>query len=243
MKLRIFLIIASFSCAAIVNAQEVYDVANIPAGLLNKSTAVVRNEEQNLVIKNQTSATLIYKKAITILSKSGEDNAEMLEYYDNFSSVYNLKAVMYDAKGVKIRSYKTADFKDESIISEGTMFDAYRMKKLAFLNATFPYTIEYSYEKSYTGYIAFPDWRPVSSYDCAIEKSVYTLQIPKTITFRFLKSQILKTDSTVINDKTIYKWSCQNLPSFEYEPMSTGLKAITPWVMVAPNDFEYDNSR
>ena len=150
---------------------------------------------------------------------------------------------MYDAKGVKIRTYKTSDFKDESITSDGTMYNDNRIKKMVFLNATFPYTIEYSYEKSYNGYIIFSPWNPVSSYDCAVEKSVYTLQIPRTITFKYLKSKNLATDSTLINDKTTYKWSCQNLPSFEYEPMSTGLKAITPWVLVSPNDFEYDNSK
>ncbi|KIO75512.1 hypothetical protein TH53_20345 [Pedobacter lusitanus] len=243
MRLSIFLFPFLISCTIITNAQEVYDVANIPADLMQKSTVVVRNEEQNLVIKSQNSAIMSYKTAITILSKNGEGNAVMSEYYDKFSSVYNLKAVMYDAKGIKIRTYKTSDFKDESITSDGTMYDDNRIKKLEFLNATYPYTIEYSYEKSYNGYISFPSWTPIGSYDCALEKSVYTLQIPKTITFKYLKSQDLKTDSAVINDKVTYKWSCQHIKSFEYEPMSTGLKAVTPWVMVSPNDFEYDNSK
>ncbi|MGY0041426.1 DUF3857 domain-containing protein [Pedobacter sp. NJ-S-72] len=243
MKIRLYLIAFLFCCAPVARAQEMYDVARIPATLLNKSTSVVRNEEHSLIIKNRTNATLIYKKAITILSKSGEDIATMAEYYDNFSSVSNLKAIMYDAKGIKIRTYKSADFKDESITSEGSMFDSFRIKKLTFLNTTYPYTIEYSYEKNYNGYISFPDWSPVNSYDSAIEKSTYTLQVPKTIAFRYLKSQSLKTDSIQNNEKIIYEWNCQNLPSFEYEPMSAGLRDITPWVMVAPNDFEYDNSK
>jgi hypothetical protein len=243
MKINTFLFAFVFCSATIAHAQEAYDVANIPAELLKKSTIVIRNEEQNLIIKSQSSAYMTYKTAVTILSKNGEDNAVMSEYYDKFSSVYNLKAVMYDAKGVKIRTYKTSDFKDESITSDGTMYDDNRIKKMVFLNATFPYTIEYSYEKSYNGYISFPSWNPVSVYDCAVEKSVYILQIPKTVTFKYLKSKDLPTDSTVINDKTTYQWSCQNLPSFEYEPMSTGLKAITPWVLVSPNNFEYDNSK
>jgi len=242
MILRNSLFAILFCCTATASAQEIYDVSRIPAPLLNKSTSVVRNEEHSLIIKNRTNATLIYKKAITILSKSGEDVAQMAEYYDNFSSVSNLKAVMYDAKGVKIRTYKSADFKDESI-TEGNMFDSYRIKKLTFLNTTFPYTIEYSYEKNYNGYISFPEWSPVDNYDSAIEKSVYTLQVPKTVAFRYLKSPALRTDSIQNNDRIVYEWTCQNLPAFEYEPMSAGIRDITPWVMVAPNDFEYDNSK
>lgn len=243
MKLSHLLFTLLIGTTTVASAQEIYDVANIPAELLKKSTVVIRNEEQHLAIKSNSSAVMAYKTAITILSKNGENNAAMSEYYDKFSSVYNLKATMYDAKGVKIRTYKTSDFKDESITSDGTMYDDNRIKKIVFLNATFPYTIEYSYEKSYNGYIAFPSWSPVSTYDCAVEKSVYTLQVPKTVTFKYLKSKGLPTDSTVTADKTTYTWACQNLNSFTYEPMSTGLNAITPWVLVSPNNFEYDNSK
>ena len=73
MKINIFLFAFIFCSAAIAHAQEAYDVANIPAELLNKSTVDISNEEQNLVIKSQSSAYMTYKTAVTILSKNGED--------------------------------------------------------------------------------------------------------------------------------------------------------------------------
>lgn len=226
----------------LTQAQENYDTAKIPAGLLKNSTAVIRNEEHKLIVKSSGKATFSYKTAVTILSRGGEDKAAMSEYYDQFSSVYNLKAAMYDAKGVKIKTYKSADFKDESITSSGTMYDGSRTKKLDFLNNVYPYTIEYSYDKDYNGYVSYPSWYPVASYDCAVEKSVFTFQLPAALTFRYRKGKNLKTDSVTTGNTIVYNWACNNLPAFAYEPLSTGLETITPWITLSPDKFEYDNT-
>jgi transglutaminase-like putative cysteine protease len=241
MKINFFTLILLLGTVAGVRGQQIYDVALIPAELVKNATVVVRNEEQILSVKNERNATYTYKTAITILSENGENSAVLSEYYDKFSTVYNLKATMYDAKGIKIKSYKTSDYKDESITSSGTMYDDSRMKKLVFLNSTYPFTVEYSYEKDYNGYLSFPSWYPVNTYDCAVEKSSYTIEMPKNLTFKYLKSKDLKTDSALVGTKMVYKWSCQNISPFEYEPMSTGLQTITPWVMSSPDKFEYDN--
>lgn len=243
MKLNLCLSVILLISSHLVKSQENYDVAKIPAELLKNTTVVIRNEEQRLVIKSQTSATLSYKTAVTILTKNGEGHASMSEYYDKFSSVYNLKATLYDAKGVKIKSYKNSDFKDRSLTSYGTLFDDNRMKELDFLYAAYPFTIEYSYDKDFNGYLSFPSWNPILSYDLAVEKSSYTLQTAGNISIKYLKSDGLKTDSTRADHKTTYSWTATNLPSIAYEPMSVGLKEITPWVQASPNQFEYDHSK
>jgi len=243
MRLRIYILFVLSTCTSLVKGQESYDSAKIPAGLLKNADAVVRNEEYILNIKSRSSATMSYKMAVTILSKSGDNHAAMDEYYDKFSSVYNLKATLYNSKGVKIKAYKTSDFKDESLTSEGTMYDDSRIKKLDFLNSDYPYTVEYSYEKDYDGYLWFSPWRPVGYFSLAIEKSAFTLQIAKEVTFKYLKSAGMKTDSSEVNNRSVYKWACQNFPAVEYEPMTTGLNEITPWVELSPNQFEYDHSK
>ena len=229
--------------AGLAHAQNNYDVANISAEMLKGSTAVVRNEQLNIVVRTESSATMSYTTAITILSRNSEGLAAMSEYYDKFSSVYNLKATMYDAKGQKLKTYKASDFRDRSLTSEGTLFDDNRLKELSFYNATYPFTIEYSYEKDYKGYLTFPSWNPMPFYDLAVEKSGYTLTAPEALKVKFLTSFNLKTDSTKSKGQVTYSWAVKNMPSLEYEPMSIGLREITPWVNASPNKFEYDNSR
>lgn len=243
MKLNLYPLVGllSFTLLAPTQAQENYDVAKIPAELLKNSTAVVRHEQMNVVVKSVSSATETYKTAVTILSKNADGLSQMSAYYDKFTNVYNLKATMYDAKGLKIKTYKSSDFKDRSMVSSGTLFDDNRIKELEFLNSNYPYTIEYSYERDYNGYLGFPYWVPVRYYDTAVEKSVFSLQLPKTISFKSLKSKGLKADSSVVNNNLIYNWSCTNFPSVEHEQMSIGLSEVTPWVKASPVKFEYDH--
>lgn len=227
----------------VAHAQTLYNVDKIPAELSKNASVVVRMEERIFDLKNISHATMTYKTAITILNKNGEEASSMQEYYDKFSSIYNLKAVMYDAKGNKLKEYKSSDFKDKSATSDGTIYDDGRIKELDFLNSNFPYTIEYSYTKDYTGLTSYPSWYPVSDFGYSLEKSSYIFRIPEGMTFKYIQSPGLKTDSVKIKDKTEYKWACENIKALEYEPFAAGLKNIMPWVSLAPNDFEYDNSK
>lgn len=239
MKPTLSLVLLLF-ISAMTNAQGIYDVSKIPENLKLNASVVVRNEEQTYDIKSPGSASYTFKTAITILNNSGEGAGNMTEYYDKFSSVSDLKATLYDGKGIKIRDYKTSDFKDQSAISDGTLYADSRIKSLEVINSSYPYTIEYSYSVDYSGIRFYPSWNPVSTWGYAVEKSSYVFKIPDAMTFKYLKSPGLQVDSTKIKDKMNYKWSCENIAAFEYEPMSTGLSAITPWLKLAPNQVEYD---
>ncbi|MBB5436674.1 hypothetical protein HDC92_000338 [Pedobacter sp. AK017] len=243
MMKRPVLLIVSLLALSRVNAQEIYDVSKIPAELLKNASVVIRNEEQVYEVKNPGTAVLTYKTAITILNKNGESASNMHEFYDKFSGISSLKATLYNDKGIKIKDYKSSDFKDRSAVSDGTLYQDDRVKYLDFMYTDYPYTIAYSYTVDYSGIRSYPTWYPASNWGYAVEQSNYIFRIPETMTFKYLKSNNVKTDSVKIKDKIQYQWSCKNVPALEYEPMSMGLKNVMPWVSVAPNQFEFDNSK
>ncbi|MEE1943916.1 DUF3857 domain-containing protein [Pedobacter sp. KR3-3] len=224
-------------------AQGTYDASKIDASLTKDAVAVVRTEEQFFDFKNIGSGQLDYKIAITVLNKAGDDFAEMAESYDKFSSIYNIKATLYDATGKKVREYKSADIRDMSMISDYSIFEDNRVKLLKFYSTTYPYTIEYSYSQDFKGILSFPSWRSIKGYGIATEKSVYTLQKSPSVNLRYLASANLKTDSTKNGDKTVYKWSSINVPAISSEPLSIGFDNVVDWVKVSPNEFEYDGTK
>lgn len=242
MKGSIFFIITLLVSAKLC-AQGSYEVSKIPAELAVNASVVVRNEELVYEVRDPGHAVMNYKTAVTILNKSGENASKMREFYDNFSNIYNLKATLYDEKGNKIKEYKNADFKDRSAVSEGTLYQDDRVKYLNFSHPSFPYTIAFSYTVDYNGILNYPTWFPASTWGCAVEKSSYTFKIPETMTFKYLKSKGIKTDSTKIKETVHYKWSCDNVPAIEYEVMSSGLRNVMPWVNTAPDQFEFDNTK
>ncbi len=230
-------------CTSTLNAQQKYDSSNIPADLSKNAAVVVRNEEQNVLVKNERSLVQTYSIVMTIMNAQGDYAASISEYYDPFSVLSNLKASLYDAKGVLVKTFKSTDFKDQSLISEGTLFDQYRKKQLTFLHSTYPYTIAYSFERTFDGYLTFPGWQPVSNFGQSVEKSSYTFQIPQQLTFRYKTSNGLQTDSLQKDQKSSYSWTSSQIPAVLYEPYSTGVATITPWVKLSPDQFDFDRSK
>lgn len=235
----LFLFLSGTAC---LSAQGLYDVNKIPEELKKDAIAVVRNEEQFFDVKGLGAAQLDYKIAITILNKAGDDLAEMAEVYDKFSTISNIKATLYDASGKKIKDYKSSDIKDQSLISDFSIYEDNRLKLLKFVSISYPYTIEYSYSQDFKGLISFPSWNDIKDFGVSVEKSAYTIQKNKDYKLRYLTSTGLQTDSAVIADKIQYRWKSNHVGAISSEPLSVGLNNISAWVKAAPNQFEYDGS-
>ncbi|MDQ0638835.1 hypothetical protein QF042_002400 [Pedobacter sp. W3I1] len=223
-------------------AQIDYDVAKIPENLKKDAVAVIRNEESFFDVKGLGEAKMDYKVAITILNKAGEEYGEMAEGYDKFSSIYNIKATLYDAAGKKVKDYKSSDIKDQSLISDFSIFEENRLKLLKFVSITYPYTIEYSYSQDYKGLLYFPSWRDLKGFGVSVEKSAYTIQKAKNYKMRYITSLNLQTDSVINGEKVQYKWKSTNVAAVAEEPLSTDIDNISAWVKASPNQFEYDGS-
>ncbi|RZL36893.1 MAG: DUF3857 domain-containing protein, partial [Pedobacter sp.] len=231
-------------CATCFNAkaQTNYDSAKIPESLTKDAVAVVRNEEQNFELKSVGSGKVDYKIAITILNKAGDDFAELAEVYDKFSSIYNIKATLYDASGKKVKEYKSSDIRDQSLISDYSIFEDNRLKYLKFHSTSYPFTIEYSYSQDFKGILSIPSWKAIKGYGVSTEKSSYNILKNAGLNIKFLTSKGLKTDSAKIGDKTNYKWLSENVAAIVKEPLSIGMDNLVDWVKVSPNQFEYDNT-
>jgi transglutaminase-like putative cysteine protease len=237
-----FILLSVLTLKSVLLFSQNYDVSLIPEKLTKDAVAVIRNEEHFYDYKTIGSGRETYKVVITILNKAGDDYAEMAEVYDKFSSISNIKAILYDAAGKKIKEYKTSEIKDQSLISDYSMYEDNRIKHLKFYSTSYPYTIEYSYSQDYKGILSLPSWHAVKGYGISTEKSSYVIEKPSTTRLKYLTSNGLKTDSTKLNDKTQYKWSCADQPAIVREPLSVGLENITEWVKVSPTQFEYDNT-
>ncbi len=227
---------------SLVRGQSGYDASRIPAELKADAVAVIRSEEQIFDIASAAKAQLTYRIVITILNKAGDRYAEMTEVYDQFSSISDIRAALYDASGKKIKDYKKTDIKDRSLISDFSIYEDNRLKYLTFSHTSYPYTIEYSYTKEYKGFLSIPSWRPVPTFAIAVEQSAYTVRCPAFYEVKKMTSAGLHTDSATVGGKTEYRWTCSNMPAFVHEPYSVGLGDLAPWVSASPTDFEYDGT-
>src|SRR3569833_4398325 len=96
---RIFLLPSLLLCYVAVNAQSNYAASLISKNLLPYASAVVRNEEITIEIKDLDNVTYHLKKAITVLNKNGDDIAHMAVFYNKSVSIKNIKGAAYDEYG------------------------------------------------------------------------------------------------------------------------------------------------
>jgi hypothetical protein len=218
-----------------------YSVADIPKELKENARSVIRNNEMVFEIKSVSNAVLKVTYAITILNKNGTDDALFHESYDKFSKISGVKGRVYDANGELIKKIPSDDIIDHSAISGYSTYEDRRAKFIDPKVLNVPFTVEYSYEKSFNELYIYPPWYPQEAYNVSVEKSSYKAIVPKKMTFRYFENKLpIKVKQTSEGDNNIYYWEVANLKAAEKEPFSVPSNEIFPYVLTAPSDFEFD---
>lgn len=221
-----------------LNAAEIkYRVADIPKALLKDAKAVVRNEEISVYVKTNGKLDMKVKYAITILNKNGKLNSTFMHPYNKSMKVSGIKAQLYNESGNEFRKKGGFDILDYAMISEGTTFADYRLKAIDPDQYEYPYTIEYTYDVSFSDVIQFPGWHPVKDFNVAIEKSEYILNIAKDANCRYFEQNI--TSKVLIQsnpDYNVYTWELTDMPALADENFCPALIDITPVVLIAPSE-------
>ena len=223
-------------CAAAQN----YSIALIPDSLLKHADMVRRTDEMRIVIHSTKSATLYHKYAITILNEKANSSADFAVLYDDFERLSDASGTLFDAMGKKIKSVKKRDMQDRAYDDNFSLATDGRVKSHDFYYKNYPYTIEYEEEKEYNGVYEFPSWSPMDDFDCSVQNTSFTIQMPVDYKLRYKLLNGAKEPVTTNTDKLkILKWESNNILAVEYEPYQPLLSRLLPSVLIGPDDFEY----
>lgn len=208
-----------------------YSVRNIPANLLTNCNSVYRNIQTDIVIYSVNKISIKYKRAITILNVSGENQFDPVVYHFNSDKVKNISLAYYDQNGVEIKRVKRKEFNDYSAFPDFVFFSDTRVLAFNHMPFTYPYTVEFDYEIEETNTIFIPGFNPVMSYRTSVEKSSYSLQNLSGIE---VKWKIYNDDNIKIQDNHVHENHLQfylnDIPAPLYEPLSLELEYSYPSV-------------
>jgi hypothetical protein len=215
-----------------------YAVSNIPVRLLNQANAVVRLEEKTAELQSLEKLLVRHHYVITILNEEGSKFSDMVEYYDRFNEIKSIEAVLYDAGGNKIKTLKNKDIQDVSGSSGMSLADDIRLKVHDFYYKVYPYTIEYTIEKLQKQTMFFPYWIPVGDEYLSVEKSVFSIRVPKDYllrykTFNYNSNPVI----TEADGRKQYAWQLVDHPGLAREYAAPSWETITPSVFLAPSQF------
>ncbi|MBN2486890.1 MAG: DUF3857 domain-containing protein [Bacteroidales bacterium] len=221
-------------------AQNPYAVSEVPEALKANARAVIRADETHVEIVSLTKVNIKHKLVVTVLNENGQELAYFQEFYDKFSKISKIKGTVYDANGKKIRGIPGSEIYDFSAIAGFSAYDDSRRKVIDPRIATYPTTVEYTWETTTDNLRYIRDWYPVKGYNISLQKSVYTLVGPESVEFRHYERNLPQTGITTNNGGTITKsWVAENLAAYKYEPFSSPLDNFVPNVIFSPTEFEF----
>ncbi|MET3538052.1 DUF3857 domain-containing protein [Chryseobacterium limigenitum] len=168
------LCIGACSIASLYYAQT-YPASAIPENLKKNADVVVRKDFTTIQISKIDDIKYQYNRVTTVLSKDGDEKAVVYIPYEKGDQISDVKVIIYDESGKKIKSYSKSDFSDYANNSQGVFYSDDRFLSLAYTPVQYPYTIEYSYQISDENTIFIPDFVPFSSTNTSVEEKQFKI--------------------------------------------------------------------
>jgi hypothetical protein len=244
MKLFIPLIIASFMLPIVAAPQAEYAAVLIKPELKKNANVVKRTEEIRFEILNSGEAVYKRKYALTILNENGDRMAGFTEYYDKFTEIRSVEAILYNAAGKLLKKAKGKEIMDISGSGDENLADDSRRKMYRFYYKEYPYTVEYEYEIKYKGSLFFPGWIPMPYEFMSVEQSRINVVFPQTYTVRYKSFNYSAEPLTGSEkDKTKLTWEIKNFPAIKTEFLTPDWYELIPVVFLGPTEFQIQGYR
>jgi len=224
------------------SAQDNYDVSLISKDLLPYASAVVRNNEVSVEVKDYDNTFYHIKTAVTILNKNGNNIADIVVWHNKSRVIKSIKGIVYNQFGKPISKFSESDFEDVSARDGFSLFQDLKVKHYNPAVTDYPYTIVYEYEVKSKQSLNFSDWEPNSTTGQAVEKSTYAFSCKPDFNIRYKEINMPFKVVTGINKdgyKT-YTWQVNNLKAVKDEPYSPNEDKYLSCVKIAPEKFSYE---
>ncbi|RFZ85290.1 DUF3857 domain-containing protein [Mucilaginibacter terrenus] len=228
--------------AALGYAQPNYDASLISKDLLPYASAVIRNQEVTLEVKDLDNTLYHFKQAITVLNKNGDDIARIVIWHNKSNLLRNVKGVVYNEFGKPTAKFGEKDFKDENAANDYSLFEDSRVQYYTPSAGAYPYTIEYEYETKSKQSLNFDDWKPNYEDGLAVERASYTFTCKPDFKIRY-KEVNMPTSASIGSTKEglkTYTWQLNNLKAIRTEPYSPNPEQYLSSVKIAPQNFKYE---
>jgi transglutaminase-like putative cysteine protease len=243
--LRAVLALLAVAAAAVCSpaaekpAPDAYLASTINPLMRLNAHAVVRFERRTLTVASVRSAKFAVRRVVTVLDAEGRSFGRVSLPYDRFDRIEKIEATLYDAGGKELRALEDKDVQDYAATSEYSLYDDNRVRLATLVYGTYPYTVDYTYEYSYDGYISWPGWYPEEE-DASVEYSSFELRVPKDLTFRSSTNASYTPAVAERNGQLTYVWEASLLPPFTSEPFGPDDIDQLKSVRLSPDKFEID---
>jgi transglutaminase-like putative cysteine protease len=237
----IFLLIFSILFSYPLFAQkEDFQAINLPVELKDGADAIVRYDAVTVSVNSRRDLRVSKRAVVTVLNQAGNKHVIDHIYYSNSVKVDKAEAIIYNASGREIRKLRRRDFKDRSAVSGGTLYSDARYLYVDYTPTSYPYTLEISYEISFSNSFQLPNHYFINGFNVSTEKSSFTINYNfKDLSINYKESLLDEYGVSKTKSNGMLHYTVENLSAIRYEDYSPPFRQITPKVLVAPTSFIY----
>lgn len=221
-------------------SKDLYNASAIPDSLKEGANAVIRYSSDELLVKGPGKVVEKHHSIVTILNDKGDDEAQLVLFYDKkYNSVNDVEVLVYDANGKQVKKYHKSDMYDRSAADGMSIITDYRMLALGHTIATYPSTIEVTYETSKNSYLDLGDWH-IQRPEKSVQYEEYKVAVSPSVGFRYKnKNTSIKPEKATIDGLDHYTWKVQNLKAEKPEEDALAWQ-VFPKISFAANSFIFD---
>jgi hypothetical protein len=194
--------------------KEQYLSLTIDPQISRSSNAVVRYEKISVDIQSVEKIIVKTHRIVTILNKEGNRHRNAVEFYSDDSEIQEIEAVLYNSLGQEIKRIKERDFRDESAVSDFSIYEDDRVKFLDYIPLEYPYTLDYKSEVAYSNTAFFPGWMPINNYYLGVEHAEFVILNKANLELKLKKENFEQFDVQTISD---FHFVIQNIKGIPYE--------------------------
>ncbi len=206
-------------------------VLTVPPTLRENAGSVVRSYDMRYEVLSDNQATIYVRKVVTLLNRDHDRENQLVVHYDNDSKITRFAATLYDELGTKVRTVKKSEIEDYMAISGGQFYTDSRVQVTTLSHPTYPYTIEFEYEKKLSnfGIVEFPRWLPMD-YGQSVEAANFVALIPKNNKLLYRSNELPEPTVTDASGKMSYTWRVENLAARKPEVMAPPMTQTMPYL-------------
>ena len=210
----------------VATAQKQYDAVV----LINKTQATVDKNEK---------LTIRYFREIMINNRNGDKYAHITISYPAGQKPKNLEAYILNKKGKKVRKLKNKNITTLQNVSNDAFHEDRNEMSFYLEPDDYPYVLVYSYEREMNEFFDI-SFTPVVNRLIPTEKSIFTVDIPKSYPVRF-ESQYMDTVKVDTTEKHVhFMFTSHYRDIIEKEPLMPPMSTLIPHALIVPYVFNYD---
>lgn len=224
-------------------SQEAQLIAlGIPDSLTQNANSVVRTYDVEYRVSSPRSATVKYRKVVTLLNEDHGSACQLVEWYDPDVKITRFNGTSYTALGQEITKLKRADIEDRPYLGNSTFYGDTRLKSGNLHCDSYPCTVVLEVEKDLKdfGMMQFPHWQP-QRREQSVERAAFRAYVAEGNELLFNANLLPEPRQTIQDGERIYVWEVTNLPAQPEEPYAPPVTQTLPYLRLGLADFQIDD--